>query len=356
MRNRNRMRQRPAATRQQPQAAQPATPPAQPQPVPVDVRQLDRTIFVWLGNLTIVTAFIVLTAMGIEYVTFLSFGGSVIIMCYFCIIVIFFCGGYKMFLAPVREFVAGVLVNRWFGPKAPKTDAESLEFKPTAFLEEVGSTVWNPKFPWQSVIYINLNRHEPMGKADEAYSSDGVKVTYNWFGTLRAVRGFCCALVRIGIPAAISIMTKATGVAMAQNMNHHTHRELSRNQAEIGQEVSLLYGGDGHMSTTELRCRLAAEGLGYENLKRSDGLQTSAELPERTKNLQRAVNLLMKTQKGHPGDKSLTRLKATDRILAQEKVAELIVNEGLDGGSGISKYYEVNRRGNRGNRGNQQND
>ncbi|GEM_PF-6999222 len=313
-----------------------------PAPVPVNVRGTEKTIFVYLAIITMVTYFIVLSALGIWYMAPLAFGACIITMCYFSIIVIFFCGGYKMFIAPIKEFHAGVLVNQSFGPKAPKNDQESLGFAPTKYLEEVGSGV-NPKLPWQKIICINLQRHIPIGKEASAYSKNQVEHNYTWFGTVRAVRGFCCVLVRIGAPAAISILEKFTDAAMAQMINHHTYQQISKNQTILGEDLRKLFGGDGNMSVKEQSCALAVEGLGISKIVRSKGLQESAELPEKAKNLARAMKALMEAR-SHEGDTSLTGLKAIDRILAEGDKADLQVFEGLEGSRPL---VEVQSRKNR---------
>jgi hypothetical protein len=56
-----------------------------------------------------------------------------------------------------------VLTNLFFGRKAPKTDVESLSLDSIPSIEEVGWGVWNWKFPWQSVTYVDLKRHIPVG-------------------------------------------------------------------------------------------------------------------------------------------------------------------------------------------------
>ncbi|OHA29014.1 MAG: hypothetical protein A3F51_02005 [Candidatus Taylorbacteria bacterium RIFCSPHIGHO2_12_FULL_45_16] len=313
-------------------------------PVPY-YRTMDRKIFVWVGNATLLASFVILTAMGLEYITPFAFGACVLAMCYFVTIILFFLGGYKKFLAPVADLHAGVLINRFFGRKAPKTDTESLSLKPAAFLEEVSSGIWNSKFPWQSVTYVNLQRHVAVGgKPGESYSYDQIAHTFLWFGTVRAVQGYCCTLVRIGAQAAINSIEGLTDAAVSVDINKRKWKEIIREQAHLAKNLEEHYGGDGNMSDKEAGFGLAIERLVLRKVTRSKELQDSAELVERNRNLREAVRIL-KGSKLAEGT-HLTDKEATDRVLMEAGKGDLRVFEGLEG-MGRNVLLNVDRGGNK---------
>lgn len=284
-----------------------------------------RKATVWTGNFLMISCLIIFIARGLEYMLPIAFGAWVIVLCYGCILFVFFGKGYLLFIAPVADLHAGVLINRFFGRKAPRTDKESLGLETASFIEEVSSGIWNPIFFWQSAVYVDLKRHVPVGgREGTAYSKDEAECKYLWVGSVRAVQGYCGTLVRIGSEAAIRMAEGLTDAAVSEMINEFGYEEIPKNLTQLGERLKKHYSGDGTMSEKEEGMALAVERLILKRVTRSQAVQDSAELVIRTRNLATAAGLLT-------GDKSLTTKEAMNRLLIETgKGDNIVIYEGLE--------------------------
>jgi hypothetical protein len=300
-------------------------------PVPYR-RTLARKLFVLTGNLVMIAYFIVLSAWGLEYITPFAFGACVLLMCYISVILMFFVKGYMMFIAPVRELCAGVLTNLFFGRKAPKTDVESLSLDSIPSIEEVGWGVWNWKFPWQSVTYVDLKRHIPVGGTEGiGYTKDQVETPFMWKGSVRVPQGYCGTLVRIGDEAAIRMAEALTDAAVAEMINKVKYKQLPSKQTHLAYSLREYYEGDGNMSAREAGIGLAIEKLVLKYAKRSKRVQDAAELEVQADSVNASAERLMLLDQDTPPERRMTGKEAVDRVLTLAGQGNLRVYEGLKG-------------------------
>ncbi len=297
-------------------------------PTPITMcRTTGREAWVWIANAIQIALFVCVTSLGINYLTGLSTGISVIIMLYVATLILFFLGGLNAFVLVVADFHHAVLVNRIFGYKSPKTDMEALTLGKTRTLEEITSGL-HAKFIWQSPTFIDLRRHSILGTSVTTYSYDQIEQVIKWDGIVGPIPGFLCNLVRNSPSAGHSIIQARTEGALSQIVNATEHEDLNQNMIDLKDAFKNLYGGDDTASEFEQSLGLGVRRLTIKEVNRNKSFQKSAELPERTRKTAMALEILLKAARAR-GVK-LDPKSALQAIMAESGDGQLIMYQGLE--------------------------
>lgn len=303
-------------------------------PVPVTMcRTTGREVWVWVANAIQIALFVLLTGLGVSYITPFTTGMSILVMCYVTTVILFFFGGLNAFVLVVADYHHAVLINRLFGYKAPKTDIDALTLQKTRTLEEITSGS-HAKFFWQGATFIDLRRHAIMGTSITTYSSDQIEQIIKWDGIVGPIPGFLCNLVRIAPSAGHSIVQAKTEGGLCEMVNGLNHKQIIKKQVELKDAFRNLYGGDDTASPFEQGLGLGVRLLTISQINRNKSFQKSAELPARTKKTAEAVETLMEASVDVNGVPTLKAKEALQAVMAESGDAELIIYQGLENMAG----------------------
>lgn len=283
-------------------------------------RTKNREIWMWFGVAIQQITIVLLLSLGIHLLfPKINWGWSLISGAIVYTIIICFVRGINLFTANVADFHGAVLSNRFLSYKKPEQNDSPMELGKTTMLEEVGPGI-HPKWPWQSVTYIDLRRQITVENTVDAYSSDGIEIKATYIMVIKALRGWLSNLVRNTETEARKILIAETESQIAAKINSYDQEHVIRHMNDLSRWFGQIHGGDDVSSEIERRCGLATSELTIKSISRSAKYQKAAEVGAIAKKTAESIETLVNA--GKTTDRPITGKHALNALLAIQEGVE----------------------------------